>query len=270
MLNIPYNKKVIDEQQVIKDYENGMSTCQLAKKYGYKTPKSINDLLKRNGVQPRKLIDAQHLRRGYSNLSLSVIDSEIKAYYIGLLLTDGYIMDNEEKHKHYIELTLEDEDVIMFLANHFNTNYYPVKKNQNVKTLYRFVLYGKELVNEIKRYGLTQAKTYTIGNLNLTEQEQKYIPYIIRGCIDGDGWVRKDGKEFYICSASKMFIEWIINSLNNINFKELETKVQHNKGYNDVYLVRTALKHNIDLLKTSIYDKPFGMNRKYNRVHQLA
>lgn len=35
-----------------------------------------------------------------------------------------------------------------------------------------------------------------------------------------------------------------------------------------IYIIRTALKSNIDLLKKEIYDAPLGMSRKYDRLYK--
>lgn len=271
MAYIPHNKKIVDEEQVIKDYQSGLSTSILAQKYGYKTPKSINDLLRRNGVLPRTVLESQHQRKGYNGLKLDVIDSQLKAYYIGLLITDGYIHENNGKY--YIELTLEDEDVISFLSKEFNTSYIQVKrKEKNRKILYRITLHGKELVDDVKRYGLTQAKSFTVcNNMKLEYYEEKFIPYILRGAIDGDGWIRKDGKEFFLCGASIYFIVWAFNALVSLGFKDLQIKIKpQNKdlNYHDVFEIRSANQKNIELLKNIIYDVPYGMSRKYNRLHQ--
>ena len=233
MAYIPHNKKIVDEEQVIKDYQSGISTPVLAQKYGYKTPKSINDLLRRNGVLPRTVLESQHQRKGYNGLKLDVIDSQLKAYYIGLLITDGYI--HEDNGKYYIELTLEDEDVISFLSKEFNTSYIQIKrKEKNRKILYRITLHGKELVDDVKRYGLTQAKSFTVcNNMKLEYYEEKFIPYILRGAIDGDGWIRKDGKEFFLCGASIYFIVWAFNALVSLGFKDLQIKIKpQNKDLN--------------------------------------
>lgn len=268
---IPKNKKIVDEEQVIKDYQSGLSTTILAKKYGYKTPKSINDLLRRNNVLPRTVLESQHKRKGYNGLRFDIIDSKLKAYYIGLLITDGYI--HSENNKCYIELTLEDEDVISFLANQFNTSYTIVnKKKENLKVLYRIVLHGKELVEDLKRYNLIQAKTFTVcKDMKLQYCEEKFVPYILRGAIDGDGWIRKDGKEFFLCSASIFFIVWAFNAFVSLGFKDLQINIKSfndNSNYHEVFLIRSANQDNIKLLKDIIYDVPYGMNRKYNRLHQ--
>ena len=266
----PKNKIIVDEQKVIKEYLQGDSTSILAKRYGYKTPKSINDLLRRNGVIPRTVIESQHNRRPYNGLRLNIINSELIAYYIGLLITDGYV---HEKKK-MIELTLEDKDVIEFLSKEFGTKYYIVdrrNRNENFKILYRLTLRGEELIEDLKRYNIHQSKTFDVcKDFTLNSSEIFYLPYILRGMIDGDGWVRKDGNEFYFCSASIYSIIWAFNMFSKIGMKNLYVNIRPQiENYHNIYEIRTAIKENIDILKDIIYNKPFGMMRKYNRVHSL-
>lgn len=268
MSYIPKNKIIVDEQKVIEEYNNGKSTSVLAKQFGYKTPKSINDLLRRNGVKPRTVLEGQHNRRGYNGLRLNIINSKLIAYYVGLLITDGYI--NEDSNT--IELTLEDEDVIKFLSESFNKRYTIIdrrKQHPNHKILYRITLHGHELIDDLKRYNIHQNKSFDVcKNMILNSSEMFYVPYILRGMIDGDGWIRKDGKEFYLCGASIYSIVWAFNMFNQIGMQNLYINIKEQKeDYHEMYEIRTAISENIDILKNVIYDKPFGMMRKYNRIH---
>ena len=119
------------------------------------------------------------------------------------------------------------------------------------------------MVKDISRFGVVPNKTKILDGFILQECEQKYIPYIIRGMIDGDGWIRKDGKEFYICTASYNMALWIKDILEN---KLYMSKINIDEAQR-VWQVRTANTHNIDILKILVYDKPFGMKRKYNKLH---
>lgn len=42
---------------------------------------------------------------------------------------------------------------------------------------------------DIARFGVVPNKTYSLKGLDLLPEEEKFIPYIIRGIIDGDGCV---------------------------------------------------------------------------------
>ena len=102
--------------------------------------------------------------------------------------------------------------------------------------------------------------------MDLLPSEEKYIPYIIRGIIDGDGCIFSTSygaPAFYIVSMSESFIDWIINILENkMYMKDIKKRVNEN----GLWRIETALQENIQKLLALSYNKPFGMNRKYNKL----
>lgn len=54
-------------------------------------------------------------------------------------------------------------------------------------------------------------------------------------------------------------------SQNVKNERQLKKKLNE---YNGIYLIRSASSENIEILKRYIYDKPFGMQRKYDRLYK--
>lgn len=103
--------------------------------------------------------------------------------------------------------------------------------------------------------------------LNLRESELKYKHYIIRGFIDGDGWIRKDGKEFFVCGASfdfMIFLKEYFEEIGMINIKII------NQGDN-FYLIRSAIQSNVLLLKKCVYNngESMGLQRKRNRLFYI-
>ncbi|GAB6099315.1 hypothetical protein JCM16358_11940 [Halanaerocella petrolearia] len=252
------------EKEIIKLYKRGKSLEEIRVKFGYKTGKSISDILNKHNVKRRSYKKSCTLLTDYYSFDLTIIDSEEKAYLIGLMITDGYLIEKDKG----IGLSLADEDCISFLADYIGMDYAEVKrKGENIKKKFRLHLYGHYYCKQTKRYGMVQDKTHKCKGPNLKENEYKYIPYILRGIIDGDGWVRKDGKEFFICSASKDFIKWCLKSLESLGFKDLKIKFKDNE-WNGIYLIRTAIQDNIKILNKFIYDKPFEMNRKYGRLKE--
>lgn len=117
-------------------------------------------------------------------------------------------------------------------------------------------------VEQGKRLGLFNRKTFSDRIPVLKEKELEFSSYILRGAIDGDGWIRKDGLEFFICSASKEMIYWYKTIMERIGFIDLKVVFIKNK-WNGIYQIRTGIKYNIYILKNKVYDKEFGMQRKY-------
>lgn len=258
-------KKLSDKQeiQMIQEYINGASVKSLMEKYNYKTKKSITDKLKKHYPDNYEILinKAHQNRKGY-NYKLKKIKSEFDAYYLGLLLTDGYISRNTD-----VGLDLIDEDCIKFLSNSIGKNYKTYCYN-NDKPIHRLIISDIELVNNLKRLGVISNKTYTIQPPKLNEDEEKFIPYIIRGIIDGDGCVSSTsygGAQFYIVTMSEDFANWIVYVLENKLYMVDIHKRQNKSG---IWRIETSNQYNLLKLIALVYNKPFGMMRKYNELRK--
>lgn len=246
-----------DEYEIVRLYNYGLTSNEIANIYGYKTRNSILQKLEKHNINRRDCNEEQSINKSYYDFSMQIVDSEFKAYFLGLMLTDGYV--NIERN--YIGIDLSDEDAIKFLSEHINTKYIRIN-NPKCKDKYRIILYGKKLVREVSRLGLISRKSLVLEGPVLDKYEMQFLPYILRGIIDGDGWIRKDGNEFFIASASINFINWCKNSLEGMDFENISVNYIPNE-YNGIYIIRSGIKYNIEQLKSRIYNKPFGMNRKY-------
>lgn len=255
-----YTLNYKEEKELVKLYINGASSKDLCKKYGFKTYKSVQDKVIKHGYSPseinQKEIDAA---KTYSDFSMEKINSKEKGYFLGLMLTDGCLHLNSNQ----IELSLTDEDCIKYVSNYIIKNYNTYKRADSLP-IHRIVLNDKKIYNQLLNKGLTPRKTYDLKGPKLTLSEKRFIPDILRGIIDGDGWVRKDGKEFYICSASNDFLLWCKKSLESLGMIDLSIK---HVG-DPMYVLRTAIKENINILKNVIYKENYGMKRKRNRIYK--
>ena len=254
-----YKQSFVDrntEYKMARMYKQGLTANEIAKRFGYKTRNSVLKKLDKLNIKRRDWNEVQKNNKTYINFSMERLDSEYKAYFLGLLLTDGYI----DKKRGFIGLELTDKDAIIFLSKYLNAKFISIKSNH--KTKYRIILYGNNLLSQVERLGVIENKTFDLRGPNLNEEEGKYLPYIIRGIIDGDGWIRKDGNEFFISSASREFINWCKNSLEELGFENIKIRFVENE-YNGIYLIRSARRVNIELLKSKVYNKSFGMERKY-------
>lgn len=257
------------EQQLVEQYLSGISLSELRKKYGFKTNKSITDKVKKyyGKEKGQELIGGMRgIRKGYS-YTMEKIENLFDAYFLGLLLTDGYITSREKD----LGLDLTDEDAIKFISERIGHEYkkYDYSENNNRLPRYRIILSDKKLVDNVKRYGIIRNKTHTLQGPNLYPEEEKYLPYIIRGIIDGDGCVFKTSygaPAFYICSASEDFIDWCKFVLEN---KLYMTNINKRRSKAGLWRIETAEHYNIIKLLALVYDKPFGMERKYNSIRKM-
>lgn len=201
-------KKLSDDQekQLVEEYISGVPVQKLMKKYNFRTKKSIVDKVKKyySDLYEDIVATAFLNRKGY-NYHIDKIRSPFDAYLIGLLLTDGYILTDHDG----FGIDLTDKDCIEFLSKTIGKNY-KVYYRDGCLPRYRLIVQGKGLTEELERFSVIKNKSYVIHAPNLYDDELKYIPYIIRGIIDGDGCVSPTsygGAQFYIVSQSEQFID---------------------------------------------------------------
>lgn len=252
------------EKQIANEYIQGVPVEQLVQKYGFKTRKSITDKVKK--FYPKQWEEIKNkrkvLKKGY-NYQLEKIECEFDAYFIGLLLTDGYVARENQ-----IGIDLIDEDCIKFLSEYIGKKYntYPPYR-ENEQTRYRLLLTDKILVNNLERFGIIKNKTLNLQGPQLLPEEEQFIPYIIRGIIDGDGTIGlvNNSIGIRITTASYDFAEW----LRKILTEKLFLKNIKIHGRERAYVIETYKKENIEKIISLVYDKPFGMSRKYNKIRKM-
>lgn len=259
-------KKLSKEQELnlIEEYKKGTPVKELMSKYGYKTKKSITDKIKKHYPESYSEIiaEARNNRRGY-NYSLEKITSPFDGYLVGLLLTDGYVLSDRDG----VGLDMTDEDVIAFVADTLGTEYKKYEDGIH-KPRYRVLITIPGFTQSVARYGIIPKKSSILPVPQLLEEEKKYLPYIIRGIIDGDGCVSKTsygGAQFYIVSQSKIFAEWLVDVLSNTFFMD---DIHLRVSSHGLWRLETSNQYNILKLIALIYNRPFGMNRKYHDLRK--
>ena len=251
-----------EEKQMVKEYIQGVPVNILMQKYGYKTKKSITDKVKKY-ESAEAIIIARNNRKDYK-IQFDGITNNFNAYFLGLMLTDGYIQDD---NKFGIDLT--DEDCIAFISKITGKEYKTYESTSlGQKSRYRIIFSDNLSLQQLNKYGVVKNKSKILQEPKLSEEEYQFLPYIIRGIIDGDGCIYKTSygaPAMYICSASHDFIIWLKLVLENrFYFKELSI-TQSNTG---LWRIDTANQRNILKLITLVYDIPYGMNRKYNFLRE--
>ena len=109
-------KKLSDEQekQLVQEYISGIPVKDLMIKYNFATKKSITDKVKKHyGENYKNLINSAKINRKGYYYTFEKINNQFDAYYLGLLLTDGYITTRGTD----VGLDLVDKDCISFLSN---------------------------------------------------------------------------------------------------------------------------------------------------------
>ncbi len=144
------------------------------------------------------------------------IDCKEKAYYLGLIASDGCLY-KKNNGQCLLNITLHEDD------GYILDNFYKVlnikRKPCKIKNTYRFQVSSKQIFNDLLRYGIIPRKTWV---MNIENIPHEYIPSFLLGYFDGDGSITAMKKglisstEVSIC-GTKSSMTSIANLLNELN-----------------------------------------------------
>lgn len=270
-----------EEKQIAKEYiESNISVKDLMKKYGFKTRKSITDKVKKHFPDYNVKENGKERIKDY-HLDFEEIDDEFKAYFLGLMLTDGYLTDEIR-----FGIDLVDKDCIEFISKKTGHDYKPYDYNDGEpskfydreikrKTRYRIIFSSRKNCQQLEKWGVTFNKTYTLKGPDLKLIDSKFYSYILRGIIDGDGWITPLGNQgsigtFGVLTASEDFANWINTLCMELGMDEMCVYPYLSKnGKVPLYRVYTAKNKNLTILHNIVYKKSYGLKRKRNKLRKM-
>lgn len=134
----------------------------------------------------------------YNENFFQEIDTEEKAYWLGFIYADGYVVNNEKNGTYEVAIELQYNDF-----NHLKKFNKSLKGNIEVKQrekvcnlngkIYKMCqirMYSKKMVKDLELFGVMQNKTKQLDKIPNIPKE--LIHHFIRGYFDGDGCVCLD------------------------------------------------------------------------------
>lgn len=189
------NKEV--DSQVCRLHDLGLpvSLIMVEMKYRWGTPKSYDDILRDYGKSRAQQV-AQELH--INSHVFNFVDNEEKAYWLGMLMTDGWIHKakpaqetHSERYQIGLSLKMSEWDVLEKFKKFVGSQReIQIKTNQLQSGEYRdygsLIIESKIMFNDLQRYGVVERKSSnTKPNLTLIPRELQR--HFWRGCYDGDG-----------------------------------------------------------------------------------
>ena len=215
---MPKHISVEKEQEIIKYYKSRpMTFDELVKKFDISIPTIIKIFNKYHVVRYTKSrLYSPNLVEDYFN----TIDSQLKAYFLGLIITDGCIYSKNGRTPS-VSLTLQKNDA--YLIDRFIKE---IHSNKVVTTDGRgcceVAINSSKMVSDLHKYGVQERKSLqAIFPSNLPID---YYPSLLRGIIDGDGsisfYARKGRKchtkAIRLCSGNEKFLLDIVGFLHRV------------------------------------------------------
>lgn len=257
----------LNDQYIISSYKNGIRCMDLSKKY-HVSDGTIRNYLKNNNINRDYIYINRSLRRDYFHN----IDSYDKAYFLGFMITDGCVTeDNGIK----LELQHSDYKILeVFREKTHNENKISYIHRQDGRKFADFHCKSKEMQSDLANYGVVFRKSLIVKFPILENEEM--MSHFIRGIIDGNGWISftPSTRNIGLCSASKDFIysfhNYMIKTL-NVSCTKIVERISFNKKYAPVYHTQWTSKQDILKIGEFIYKdkRDCYLERKWDKYCKI-
>lgn len=264
------NIKIINE--IISDYSNGITNKIIANKFNLNRCVVQNILLK-NNVKLRLSNETSRKHKLINENYFNIIDTEEKAYILGLLYADGNINNNGFE----IALMEDDTEILekismvfynKIILGHRDGKKYSENSNYFSKPQSRLMVASHIIKNDLIKHGCMERKTFKIRFPELIN-ENVYCGFI-RGYFDGDGC---------ICIPTKHPQNVVVTITSNTSFCDgLAEYVRNTVGvnmksclrYKDVSMTRLTGSNQVIKFMNWLYtDSTIHLARKYNKYQNF-
>src|SRR5258708_5387558 len=259
--------------KIISEYIEGISSEVIANKLGINGSTVCRQLIK-NGVTIRP---ATQNKRKYESLIenyFETINTEEKAYFLGLLYADGSL----SKLGNDIKITLHEKDKDILEKFSIVTYGFIRKMAEEIRTyesgtVSRYLtvsMYSQKMHDDLVKLGCGPVKTFTIRFPSKSIVPSNLLNHFVRGYFDGDGCVSKSNPSSPVVdfTSNLIFIEKIAEYLTENNLRcEKVCQSKENPLSGNVQL---KCPDNIINFYNIIYkDATIFMQRKYNTFQEL-
>lgn len=220
-------KDQLNEEELIKFYKKGNCQLKCIKKFKCSS-KNIKEILKKNNIIPRNKSTANRIYFCNDDY-FEKIDTKDKAYFLGLLISDGWNRNNGfgisllENDKHILESFKQYTEYTGNLLTYINKS---VKQNR----MYSLIITSKKLSKDLSKLGCIPAKSHHTYFPDIPEE---FHSHFIRGVFDGDGCISLNKKNTLIFNILGNFT--LIDEIQKIMIKNCslsKTKLKQYKKIN--------------------------------------
>ena len=268
---MPKHITLQQKEDVVKYYTSRpMTTSHVAETFNISKPKVLEILNQYNIPRYTKVqLFSPQLNENY----FKEIDTEDKAYFLGLIISDGCIHNSKNKQQ-LLAITLQEKDkyILEKFLDCIGSN---KQITSDGRGCYGIQILSNIMVNNLKQYGLCENKSLrTIFPKNIPQPLYKHL---IRGLIDGDGsysfYSRENQnrhshtKAIRFCQGNKQFIEDMIEYLSNtLNISKPSIYQEKENLWSIAYRKDTDM---IKLIDFMYKDVKIYIKRKYNTVQKI-
>lgn len=228
------------KEEIIKYYlSQPMTMKQVEDKYELSHP-TMTKILKDVPKYPKAKLNNPNANERF----FEKIDSEEKAYFLGLLISDGNVFKDNTGRQASISITLDlnDEYILQKFKEVLNVN---TSISKDGRGCGQIAIRSNLMANDLKQYGVVPRKSYITY---LPKINDIYMSHLIRGILDGDGSIlaklspKQNGRNRYLHSisfcGSHQLMEDIAEYLyNNLQLKQpIQVYDYQDKNLSDIHI----------------------------------
>lgn len=206
-----------------------------------------------------------------------VIDSEHKAYWLGFLMADGYILSHRKgKRKNQSQsfgfaISMKDKELFDYFKEDLKTEN-PVNIYRNSTSSYssnsvygRILLTSQHTVDMLKTHGIVENKTFIT---KMPQLDDNLIPAFIRGYSDGDGSITIDKNNrlsWALCGTKEL-----LNEIQNYFGFSYKLQQRFPERLNNNWTLKITGWKNVPYALSIVYDDAtIYLKRKYNKYVEI-
>lgn len=262
-----YSAKLSSEQitEIRSLYTDGFTAKEilpLVREDGITTENTIIKIVKEGGVPIRP--------RGFRNIIdhedfFDNIDTQEKAYMVGFLLADGYVMDLFAGHKRNplwaIQLHRKDEYILESFRQLVGVHHGLYHTATRPTVL--LVVSSAHMTQELAKYNVVPRKSFITSFPSDTIPRELYR-HVIRGIFDGDGCISGAACTFFGKSQLVFDVRQILHEEIDVNYNGVFTKDD------GVHQFSFSSKKDVTAFYHYLYDgATLFLTRKKDRFEQL-
>ena len=249
-----------EKEYIIEKYKSGISTVKLSKELNRSTETICSFLRKTNNIRTV----SESLRQFNLNQSFfEKIDTEQKAYWLGFIYADGFIVDD---YTFGICLKHDDLSHLEKFKNDIEFTGTIKEKQQGKINTARIHITCKKTVSDMNKLGVVKQKTFIVKFPTFEQVPENLMNHFLRGYFDGDGYISKDCKALEIIGT-----EHFAFGFSEVVFSEIQLPISYvgnrnGKFRNGIVSFQYNGKNRIEKLYNYLYkDATVFLDRKRNR-----
>ncbi|KGX91484.1 LAGLIDADG family homing endonuclease [Pontibacillus marinus] len=252
---MPRNPGMTDEK-IIEIYKSGINYKEMEQVVGL-TSTAILNIVYKHGEKANHKQYAGQPRKHKVNEDFFKTWTHEMAWVLGLFITDGCVTRYNS-----ITFAQKDERILRLIAKYMDADYV-INSSTNTPTL---IINSKCIKEDLNKMGILANKSL---NVPFPDVPKSFIPSFVRGVIDGDGWVDREGYVMNVTTASQIFAKGLQGIFQSW---QLRTSISEQSSKHGNKLYRIWVKGNIDLLKLEkiIYNRASDNYVYYKRDNMLG